>query len=555
MVAQIDDSENACLNGERAGQTQLTIPQQNAINDMEEVQKSVDTEHVPANPTHYEGPPIWKAFVKNWPIISQPLALLMICILLWAILYSVITDFVSADSKLMRFVYLFVGAQISGILVTFIHLPDMLGMLFWGVFFTNIGLSNFKGYERLESFLRDMALINIMLLAGLGLEVKVFKKLLGMVVRLSIIPTVAETVIVAVLAHFLLQMPWLWGLLLGLVITAISPNVVVTVMLRLKELKLGLNNGIHTVIYATTTFNDVIAIFIFGVILGTVFSKGSTTEQLLVGPVGMGIGIVFGFLYGLLLANFPSRKAKYADGLRFVLVLLGGTISVVGSKYIEYPTAGALGCVTVAFFVRLGLHRKKMDRESSVLSSRLDLLWRFIKPISFSLIGKELNFGVLDPKVVGIGTVVILCGCLFRLVSSYLSTYGGGLTWKERAYITISGLPKATIQAALGPMALDLARSLNSIENLELANNVLVVSVLAIIFTAPLGAVLMIRLAPVWLQGTEPQTDSQMIIPDSGRGRAMGRDAEYPILVGINTITTTPTINEPTETQTSTTAR
>lgn len=62
---------------------------------------------------------------------------------------------------------------------------------------------------------RDMALINIMLLAGLGLEVKVFKKLLGMVVRLSIIPTVAETVIVAVLAHFLLQMPWLWGLLLG----------------------------------------------------------------------------------------------------------------------------------------------------------------------------------------------------------------------------------------------------------------------------------------------------------------------------------------------------
>lgn len=104
-------------------------------------------------------------------------------------------------------------------------------------------------------------------------------------------------------------------------------------------------------------------------------------------------------------------------------------------------------------------------------------------------------------------------------------------------------------------MALDLARSLNSIENLELANNVLVVSVLAIIFTAPLGAVLMIRLAPVWLQGTEPQTDSQMIIPDSGRGRAMGRDAEYPILVGINTITTTPTINEPTETQTSTTAR
>lgn len=512
MVAQIEITGNS-------GQTehptlQLTVSQENVLNGLEEVQKSTNDGAPPANISQYKGPPIWRALVKNWPIISQPLALLMILILIWATAFSLLPDFITPDSTIMRIAYLFIGAQISGILVTFIHLPDMLGMLFWGVFYTNIGLSDFKGYEKLESFFRDMALVNIMLLAGLGLEVEVFKKLLGMVARLSLIPTAAETVIIAVLAHFLLAMPWLWGFLLGLVITAISPNVVVTVMLKLKEERLGLNNGIHTLIYATTTFNDVLAIFLFGVFLGAAFSQGNLTEQLLQGPVGIGIGVVYGFLYGLLLANFPSQKSKYANGLRFMLTLLGGIASVVVSKYIEYPSAGALGCVMIAFFARLGW-KKQPGKASVTVSNRLNLLWKFLKPISFTLIGKEVNFSVLDPKVVGYGFAIILAGTLLRLSASYLSTYGGGLSWKERAYITISGLPKATVQAALGPIALDLARSLNSIENLELANNVLVISVLAIIFTAPLGAVLMIRLAPVWLKRTEPQMEQMTSVTTS----------------------------------------
>lgn len=90
---------------------------------------------------------------------------------------------------------------------------------------------------------------------------------------------------------------------------------------------------------------------------------------------------------------------------------------------------------------------------------------------------------------------------------SYFSAYGAQLNWKEKTYVTISGFPKATVQAALGPLALDMARKLNSEENYEYANAVLIISVLAIIFTAPLGAILMIRLAPKFLQkGPEHDT-------------------------------------------------
>lgn len=117
-------------------------------------------------------------------------------------------------------------------------------------------------------------------------------------------------------------------------VTAVSPNVVVTVMLKLKEEKLGMNKGIHTLIYAMTTCNDVVSIFVFGVILGVVFStgeqnyiiyssslvrlifsvlllcfQGSLSEQLLQGPVGIGIGVVFGFLYGLAIVVLPSKRS------------------------------------------------------------------------------------------------------------------------------------------------------------------------------------------------------------------------------------------------------
>lgn len=91
-------------------------------------------------------------------------------------------------------------------------------------------------------------------------------------------------------------------------------------------------------------------------------------------------------------------------------------------------------------------------------------------------------------------------------MTSYFAAYGGELNWKERAYVTLSGFPKATVQAALGPVALDLARQNDSKENIELANIVLVISVLAIILTAPLGAILMTKLAPVWLKRS-PSTE------------------------------------------------
>lgn len=145
-----------------------------------------------------------------------------------------------------------------------------------------------------------------MLLAGLGVDLSAAKEYIFSIVKLTFIPMIAEVGIVATLSHYLMGMPWIWGVLLGFIITAISPNVVVTVVLCLKEQKLG-SNVIHTIILAVTTFNDILSIFCSGVLLGVIFSTGNTRNQILQGPVAIGIGIVFGGVYGFFMGHLPSN--------------------------------------------------------------------------------------------------------------------------------------------------------------------------------------------------------------------------------------------------------
>lgn len=161
---------------------------------------------------------------------------------------------------------------------------------------------------------------------------------------------------------------------------------------------------------------------------------------------------------------------------------------------------------------------------------KLSLLWKFVKPISFALIGKEVNFSKLDSKILAYGLVIIVAGSIvsknllttqlscsvmfhkltnilqIRMILSYVSAFGAELNWKEQLYVTISGFPKATVQAALGPVALDQIH-MHDIDpfsyEAQMANIVLIISVLAIVLTAPLGAVLMVKLAPKFLQKSQ----------------------------------------------------
>jgi NhaP-type Na+/H+ or K+/H+ antiporter len=154
-----------------------------------------------------------------------------------------------------------------------------------------------------------MALVNIMLLAGCGLDLIALKEHLGIITRLTLIPTIIEVGSITFLAKILLDVPVIWGVVMGLVVTAISPNVVISVLLKLKQDGIGLYKGIHTIIIATTSCNDIIAIFLFGVLCGVIFSTGNLSQKLIQGPAGIILGVVFGTLSGLMTLFLPSDKA------------------------------------------------------------------------------------------------------------------------------------------------------------------------------------------------------------------------------------------------------
>ncbi|XP_055645038.1 sodium/hydrogen exchanger 9B2-like [Toxorhynchites rutilus septentrionalis] len=402
--------------------------------------------------------------------------------------------------------FLFVGAQASGILVSLTGLPDMLGMLFWGVLYTNIGWADFEGLQKLECFLRDMTLINTMLIAGLDFDYESLRKLFRFIMQLTLVPMIAEVAAIAGLSRYLLDLPWLWAVLLGLVVTAVAPNVVISILLRVKGERLGLNKGIHKLIVAMTICNHIIVIFLIGVMLGVIFSTGNLMSQILHGPIGIVIGVAFGSACGVGLRYIPSHQAKYANGLRFSMAVLAGTLSIVGSKLIGYPSAGVLGCVLTTFVAGIGW-KKRPDYDTNEVGMYLDLLWKFLKPVALALIGKEVNFAVIEGMTILGGILTVIVGAVIRLGFSYLAVLGSDLNRKEKIYVALSGFPKATVQAALAPAAMDMARNLNAVEEYPRAHTVLIVTVLAIILTTPLGAFLMIKLASKLLKRGSAEGD------------------------------------------------
>lgn len=188
------------------------------------------------------------------------------------------------------------------------------------------------------------------------------------------LPTVIESLCVAVLAHFLLDFPWMWGILVGFVVAAVSPAVIVPRILHFKSLGYGERKGVPTVLLAAASLDNVVAISLFGVALGFVFAtdKG-TVEMILQCPIEVVSGIGFGFAWGLLSALIfnPSENMEFSNPdesvVKGIFILGGGIVSIFGFKLVNYSGAGALGCIFAAF-VTSCVWKKRSFHENEIVS-------------------------------------------------------------------------------------------------------------------------------------------------------------------------------------------
>lgn len=359
-----------------------------------------------------------------------------------------------------------------------IKLPGLLGMLLVGIALGPYGLNLISPNLLLVSEdLRKLALIIILIRAGLGINKEDLKKVGGAAIKISFIPCILEGFTIAFLSIRVFGFTFIEGAILGFIIAAVSPAVIVPRMLRLSEQKLGTEQGIPTLILAGSSIDDVFAITLFTAFIGLYTGSNSNLALQIIGiPVSIVLGIGLGVGFGLLIAHI-YKHIRMRDTKK-VLILIGvGIFLTAIESWLQHRVnvAALLGVMTMGFI----LMEKKPD-VSLRLSSKLNKIWVLAEIVLFMLVGAEVNVGVaLNAGLLGI--MIVMIGLLARSLGVLLATWGSHFSWKERLFCVISYLPKATVQAAIGAIPLSLG-----IESGEL---MLAVAVVSILITAPLGAI------------------------------------------------------------------
>lgn len=370
-----------------------------------------------------------------------------------------------------------------------IKLPGLLGMILAGILIGPWGLNLLSSDIIIVSDdFRKIALIIILLRAGLGLKKDTLAKVGPAALRMSFIPCILEGAAVTYLATLVLGMGWIEAGMLGFCLSAVSPAVVVPAMLEYSDRGLGSNKGIPTIILAGSSADAIFAVTVFsGFISLYAADKVNLAGGIFNVLISILAGIAFGVLSGIILVWF-FRKYNIRDTKK-VLVILGAAILMTAAEdFLKgiLSISALLGIMTVGFILL-----EKLPEVSERLAAKLGKIWILAEILLFVLVGAKVDISVIFNAGV-YGVIIIAAGLLVRSLGVFISLIKSGLNNKEKAFCVIAYLPKATVQAAVGAVPLALG-----VEGGEL---ILAVAVLSILITAPIGQIGIRLSAPKLLQ-------------------------------------------------------
>lgn len=357
-----------------------------------------------------------------------------------------------------------------------IKLPGLLGMLITGIVLGPYVL-NMLDMKLLgiSADLRKIALIIILTRAGLGLDLASLKKIGRPAVLMCFVPATFELAGMLLLAPRLMGMSLLEAAVMGAVLAAVSPAVVVPRMVKLMEEGYGVKEGIPQLILAGASVDDVYVIVLFSTFSGMMQGEGASVIRFVNIPVSIILGMIIGLTIGILLA-FYFQKVHIRDTAK-VLIILGISFLLAAAED-SLTTPVTFSALIAIMFIGVGLQRKR-EAVAKRLAVKYGKLWVAAEVFLFVLVGATVNIGYLGR--VGVRALLMIAGALlFRMAGVWVCLLGTGLKTGEKAFTMLAYTPKATVQAAIGgiPLALGFA----------CGDTVLTVAVLAIVLTAPLGA-------------------------------------------------------------------
>lgn len=363
-----------------------------------------------------------------------------------------------------------------------LKLPRIIGMLVTGMVLGPYVLDFLdSSILSISAELRKMALIIILLKAGLSLNLNDLKKVGRPAVLLAFVPASFEIVGYVLFAPIFLGISRIDAAVMGTVLAAVSPAVVVPRMVQLMEEKYGTKQSIPQMIMAGASCDDIFVIVLFTTFLGMAQGAKVSLLRFVNVPVSIFLGILLGAVIGYVLYRFFETAYKHQNYVRNstkVILVLGVSFlltAVEGWLDGKVAVSGLLAVVSMACVLKA----KCIPAVSKRLSEKFGKLWIAAEVILFVLVGAAVDLRY-TAAAGGFAVLVIFLSLIFRMAGVFVCVLGTGLSWKERLFCAISYLPKATVQAAIGSVPL--------VAGLGCGKMILSVAVLAILITAPLGA-------------------------------------------------------------------
>lgn len=355
-------------------------------------------------------------------------------------------------------------------------LPALVGMLATGIVLGPYVLNRIDlSILGISSELRKIALIIILTRAGLSLDVSGLKKIGRPAVLMCFVPATFELCGMLLLAPGLLHISLLEAAILGAVLAAVSPAVVVPRMVKLMEEGYGTKKGIPQLILAGASVDDVYVIVLFTTFLGLAQGKGVSILRFVNIPISIFLGIAVGLLAGFFVSKY-FEKVHVRDTVKVLVILSVSFLLVVAEDALTTPIT--FSALIAIMFIGIAIQRFR-EPVAKRLSAKYNKLWVAAEVFLFVLVGASVNIGYLGK--VGIGALLAIIGALVcRMLGVLVCLLGTNFNFKEKAFMMFAYSPKATVQAAIGGIPLSVGLACGDV--------VLTVAVLAIVLTAPLGA-------------------------------------------------------------------
>jgi len=369
-----------------------------------------------------------------------------------------------------------------------LKLPGLVAMLLTGIILGPYALNLIdSNLLDLSLDLRQIALIVILLRAGLTLDLKDLKRVGRPALLLSFIPATFELLAVVIFAPMLFDITYLQAAMMGAVLAAVSPAVIVPRMIKLIESNRGTNKSIPQMIMAGASVDDIYVIVLFASFVQMAQNNTFSAISIITLPLTILSGVALGVGVGSLLVWF-FRKVHIRDTIKVMILFSFAFLFIAFQEWIKpvFSISGLIAVMTMGITIL---------KQYVVLAKRLvgkfEKIWVFAEIILFVLVGAAVDISVVP--TVGLKVILLIfIALMIRSVGVLLTLIKTDLTKKERLFVVFSYLPKATVQAAIGSIPLGLG--------LPGGELILAVAVISILITAPLGAVLIDATSKRWLE-------------------------------------------------------